>query len=94
MRAAQLVSLLSVAFAHKSSVPHSHVASAALFAAGRQDSYNTAAKIVKGAINVHLVPHSHDDGKSLRVVTRRVCAFHVGGLNIIFPWRCEVAFLR
>ena len=37
------------------------VALAALSVADAKRKYNTASKIVKGAINVHLVPHSHDD---------------------------------
>lgn len=32
-----------------------------LSVADAKRKYNTASKIVKGAINVHLVPHSHDD---------------------------------
>ena len=41
------------------------LAGVALLLAGGAEAriakYNTAGKIVKGAINVHLVPHSHDD---------------------------------
>ena len=37
------------------------LALAALSVADAKRKYRTTSKIVKGAINVHLVPHSHDD---------------------------------
>ena len=58
---------------------------------GRYLKYNTSSGVVEGKLNVHLVPHSHDDVGWLKTVDQ----YYIGANNSIqvLPYMCVYIYI-